>query len=129
MRKSFKMIVFYDNWCPMCQRIKNNIEKLDWLNLVILVDFRGREKEVGISRKKLEREMHAIILHNNNVVSGFDAFVALSLRTPLLSFLWPLLMLLNVGGIGPKLYNMIAKRRNIVPIGHCNNGESCIIKK
>lgn len=128
MKKSFEMIVFYDNWCPMCKNIKKNIDRIDWLNLITMIGFRGREKELGIPPKNLDREMHAIILRSNKIVSGFDAFVSISLRIPLLFFFWPLLMFFNIIGIGSKVYKVIAKRRNIVPTGHCNENK-CSIKK
>lgn len=129
MKKSLEMIVLYDNWCPMCKNIKNKIKKLDWLNLITMVGFRGREEELEIPPKKLEREMHAIILRNNKIVSGFDAFVSISLRIPFLWLLWPLLVFFNIIRVGPKIYTFIANRRNIVPTGHCNKNGSCSIKE
>lgn len=127
MRKRLKMTVLYDNWCPLCIQVKNNIEKLDWFNLIHLKGFRGLEKDLKIPKSDLEEKMH-VILFNNKIVSGYEAFVSISLRIPLLSFFWPLLKFFGLIGIGSKIYNIIAKNRKIIPTGHCNNEDSCDIE-
>ncbi|MFC7394279.1 thiol-disulfide oxidoreductase DCC family protein [Scopulibacillus cellulosilyticus] len=127
--KSLKIIVFYDNWCPMCIGIKGKIEKLDWFHLVDMVGFRDKkiDRELNIPVEDLENRMHAIILRNGSIVSGINAFISISWRIPLSIPFWPLLKVLKCIGLGQIIYDYIAKSRSVVPVGKCNEG-SCNLK-
>ncbi|MDE7553438.1 thiol-disulfide oxidoreductase DCC family protein [Bacillus tropicus] len=119
---NFKMVVFYDGWCPLCNNIKDKIKKIDWLNSIKMVSIRSKEiKEINIPKSALEKEMYAIILKNNRIVSGAEAFLEISARIPLLIPLWPILKFLNVIGLGKKFYNLVARNRSIIPIGKCDD--------
>lgn len=127
-KETFKIIVFYDNWCPMCTEIKKKIEKYDWLHLVEMVGIRNLETiliKTDIPISKLEKSMHAIILRDNSIVSGIHAFTSISWRIPILIPFWPILKFSSIIGLGQKMYEYVAEKRSIVPVGKCDT--SCKI--
>ncbi|UFT99132.1 DUF393 domain-containing protein [Radiobacillus kanasensis] len=126
MRKeSFKISVYYDNWCPLCINVKEKIEKLDWLNLVEMVGIRGNniESKIQVPEDNLLMSMHSRVHRNYRVVSGIDTFVSLSWRLPIFLPIWPLLKLSSILGFGGSIYQYVANKRSIVPLGKCD--ESC----
>lgn len=128
IKTHYKIIVYYDSWCPLCVKVKNNIKRLDVFNNVKMFSIREPNiEDHGIPLHLLEKKMYAKIIKNDKTVSGIYAFLAITSNVPLLLLLWPLLKLSVVIGIGEKIYNFIAKSRVIVPVGHCENN-SCEIK-
>lgn len=126
--KGNNIIVFYDSWCPICKRVKSNIEKLDWLNQVKLISIRSEDiRHLEIPLKELEKSMYCIYSKNNRIVSGIDAIAAIVIRLPLLSPLWPFIKLSSILGLGQKIYGYIARTRRIVPVNNCEDN-SCRIK-
>ncbi|WP_161491010.1 thiol-disulfide oxidoreductase DCC family protein [Anoxybacillus sp. UARK-01] len=124
-----KIIVFYDGWCPLCIKVKNNIKKIDFFNNIEMVNIRepGIER-YGIPLSSLEKHMHAKIIRNNKIVLGIFAFMAIASNVPLLMPLWPLLKLSQMIGLGQRVYDFIAKNRIIIPVGNCERN-SCNINE
>ncbi|HFU7090021.1 TPA: thiol-disulfide oxidoreductase DCC family protein [Bacillus cereus] len=126
--KKNNIIVFYDSWCPICTKVKNNIEKLDWFNQIQLISIRSENiNHIEIPLKELEKSMHCKFSTNNRTVSGIEAIAAIVIRLPLLAPLWPIIKLSSLLGIGQWLYNRIATTRKIIPVNNCE-GSSCKIK-
>ncbi|WP_165364299.1 thiol-disulfide oxidoreductase DCC family protein [Sporolactobacillus sp. THM19-2] len=124
-----KLIILYDNWCPLCVGIKNHLEKLDWLSRLKLIGFRDQEnlKDLAADGKNLAKRLHVISGKTSEIFSGIDAVMAITLRVPLLLPAWPVLYLLNKMGLGSRLYDWIATRRKIIPVGRCKD-ENCRLK-
>lgn len=116
--------VYYDGWCPMCNAIRSRIERLDWLNQVSFRSIRepGVMEELGVSAERLEQRMHVRHSGSGQVEDGIYAVAAIAARVPLFMPLWPFVRLAAAVGLGQPLYDFIASRRAIVPVGHCNNG-------
>ncbi|SDN27531.1 Predicted thiol-disulfide oxidoreductase YuxK, DCC family [Fictibacillus solisalsi] len=128
MAINLKLIVFYDNWCPMCTNIKRRINRLDWCNLIQMEGIRenGIENKITVPLEELEKKMYAVIKSTGKQVSGIDALTAIAIRIPVLFPLWPFLKLSSSLGLGQKIYQYIADNRSIVPINKCDS--SCQIK-
>ncbi|MBP3039293.1 DUF393 domain-containing protein [Bacillaceae bacterium Marseille-Q3522] len=112
------IIVYYDDWCPLCISIKKKIEKLDWFHLVKCCGI--REEDIEIPLSQLVQRLHVKIVKKNKVVSGMSALIAISWRLPLTVPFWPILKLVKAIGIGDYIYNYIARKRKIVPVGKCD---------
>ncbi|TGA96353.1 DUF393 domain-containing protein [Sporolactobacillus shoreae] len=121
--------VYYDGWCPVCRTIKKQVKRLDWLNLIEMVSMREEKNisDINVPIEELEKRMFARSLISNKIYSDIEAFTAMILRIPLLSIFWLPLKILSILGIGRPLYDFFAKRRLIIPVGHCND-EKCLIE-
>ncbi|PEK57865.1 thiol-disulfide oxidoreductase DCC family protein [Bacillus wiedmannii] len=122
-RHNFSIDVYYDSWCPLCINVTNRIKSLDWLGLIELVSIRNEDKlkEINISPDELSKRMHAIKKKNNKVLVGIDAISAMVVRLPLLFPLWIVLKFFTLIGVGHSVYDFIATRRKIVPVGKCKD--------
>lgn len=122
-RHNFSIDVYYDSWCPLCINVTNRIKSLDWLGLIELVSIRNEDKlkEINISPDELSKRMHAIKKKNNKVLVGIDAISAMVVRLPLLFPLWIILKFFTLIGVGHSVYDFIATRRKIVPVGKCKD--------
>ncbi|HFU4589235.1 TPA: thiol-disulfide oxidoreductase DCC family protein [Bacillus thuringiensis] len=124
MIKSQKIIVLYDGYCPMCKNVVTKLKKGDIFNLLMFKSFReysNSKAEIGIPLTTLEKRMHSRKLKEEKYVSGIDSIIQICKRVPIM---WGILIFLYLGkfmGIGQRTYDFIAKRRMIVPVGHCEN--------
>ncbi|MBB3908745.1 MULTISPECIES: thiol-disulfide oxidoreductase DCC family protein [Anoxybacillaceae] len=121
-----KILVLYDSWCPICMRVKENIHKLDWFNLIELKSIR-EENNLNIPITDLEKEMYCINVETGKITKGIDAIASISARLPLMMLFWLPLKLSSYFVFGHKLYNYIAKTRRIIPVNNCD-GDTCNIK-
>jgi predicted DCC family thiol-disulfide oxidoreductase YuxK len=106
--------VYYDTICPICQRSRRTLERLDWRRRLDFRDIHDRatmEREVpGVSYRRALREM-IVVAPSGKVTGGFDAFRTLAWAIPLW---WPLLPLLYVPGVpflGRRIYRWVARNR------------------
>lgn len=122
LKKPHTLRVYYDGWCPMCSSIKLRSEKLDWFKLIEFVSFRElSEDDISIPLSDMEKRMHALNIKTGEIVSGINAITAMSARIPLFMPFWPLCKISGVFRFGEQLYDFIAARRKIVPVGNCND--------
>lgn len=117
-------MVYYDGWCPLCTGIHRRIERLDWLDQITFASMRepGVAESVGIEAARLAERMHARHPRTGRVVDGIEAVAAIVARIPLLWPLWPFIKLSAWTGLGNWLYDAIARRRTIIPVGACEEG-------
>jgi predicted DCC family thiol-disulfide oxidoreductase YuxK len=120
--QAFKVVVFYDGWCPFCIKSVHRLKRMDYFGLIKYVSFRkeGVIKKYNLDLEKLEKRMHSKKL-NGSVKEGIFAFIQISKRLPPL---WPMVPVLYLGqlmGVGQKVYDYIASNRSIVPSGKCDN--------
>ncbi|WP_338473375.1 DUF393 domain-containing protein (plasmid) [Niallia sp. XMNu-256] len=114
-----KLLVLYDSWCPLCIKIKKNIEYLDWFHIIEFQTIRNNDQYLDIPYEQLVKKMHCVELSNKKIHSGIDAVAAICLRIPLLfMFYFPLKFSSSIG-IGEFVYNHIANSRRIVPVNNC----------
>ncbi|PAD20661.1 DCC1-like thiol-disulfide oxidoreductase family protein [Terribacillus saccharophilus] len=114
--------VLYDGWCPMCIKSVTNLKKLDTFNAISFQSFRNPEvlKIYNIDIERLEKRMHSFD-KKRKPKEGIDAFIQIMQRMPLLWLCLPILYTAKFLGFGQRLYDFIASKRNIVPVGQCTD--------
>lgn len=119
-----RLTVYYDGWCPLCQGIRARIERVDWLGKIEFASMRepGVPESLGVDGQRLAERMHARHPRTGRVVEGIEAVAAIAARVPLLWPLWPLFKLSALTGLGNALYDAIARRRTVIPVGVCEDG-------
>lgn len=125
--QSHKMIVFYDGWCPFCIKSVNNLRRMDVFHLIRFTSFRDHEvvKEYALHLSSLEKRMHSQN-QKGEVRDGIGSFIQISKRLPVLWMALPFLVMAEWLGLGQRVYDYIASKRNIVPTGKCE--DECFIE-
>ncbi|WP_206885689.1 thiol-disulfide oxidoreductase DCC family protein [Alicyclobacillus mali (ex Roth et al. 2021)] len=125
--KKFKIIVYFDGYCPICTVSVDTWKKLDWLGLLEFVSFRElRKDEIPIDLSALEARIHSQFLGSHEFTNGIDTIIQICFRVILLVPVGVVLWLLRVIGLGRIAYDYIARRRSIVPVNHCSS-ETCTV--
>lgn len=121
-----RITVFYDGWCPLCTAARHRLARLDWLGRLQFVSIRdpGAAEGAGVSPERLAARLHVYSPGTGRWAEGIWAVAAIAARLPLLWPLWPLLVLAGFTGLGQAVYDFIARRRAIVPVGQCSE-EGC----
>jgi len=124
--KKDQLLIFYDSWYPMCTHVMMVIKKNDRNGRLTFVTFRDPVimEEYDLYSKKVEERLYSICRAEGKHFSGIASVYEIAKRVPAY---WPLLPFLFVSmkvGIGDISYDFIAKRRKIIPVGHCE-GEDC----
>jgi predicted DCC family thiol-disulfide oxidoreductase YuxK len=119
-----RITVYYDGWCPLCRAIRQRLERIDWLKRLALVSVReaGAAESLGVEPQRLAERMHVRDNRTGKVVDGIDAVAAVAAQVPALWPAWPLLLLASRTGLGQPLYDFIARRRTVIPVGGCEDG-------
>jgi predicted DCC family thiol-disulfide oxidoreductase YuxK len=118
-----KLTIFYDNWCPNCNRFVNFINKSDWLKLIKIKQLRNESQLLlykGIDKELAKKQMAS---YTNKWHYGYESLYLTFLRIPIFWLLMPLFFLLKITGTGNYLYNEFAVKRKIIPL-HCDS-ETC----
>ncbi|MRG85323.1 thiol-disulfide oxidoreductase DCC family protein [Salinibacillus xinjiangensis] len=115
------LIVFYDGWCPLCQRAKQNIQKLDRRGQILFYSIREPTvfREYHLDGLHVEERIYSIRKRDGSSFSGIYTIVEIAKRIPRYRVFVPLLSMSIVLGFGQKVYDWIASKREIVPIGQC----------
>jgi antimicrobial peptide system SdpB family protein len=118
--------LFYDGWCPFCQRTVGLIGRLDPLRLIEPRSFRQPDvlERFGLDPARAEARLQARDRRTGRPVEGIDALRLVASRLPPLWPLWPVLWIASLVGLGQPAYDFVAARRLIVPAG-C--GQSCAL--
>lgn len=67
-----KFIVFYDNWCPNCNRFKNFIKKVDSLNLIFFKELRNNIENKTFFKLREDKDLKPIEIDNNQSQDEFS---------------------------------------------------------
>lgn len=110
--------MLYDDRCPLCIRTATLVRALDWGDRLGLGGLEARWPALAVSRKDLDlaqcrREMH-LLLPDDSVRRGFDAFSEIARRVPLLWPAWVLFRVPGVPAVGRRVYRWVAARRTRV---------------
>ncbi|PEE41203.1 thiol-disulfide oxidoreductase DCC family protein [Bacillus pseudomycoides] len=119
------MIVFYDSRCPMCTVVAEHTKKLDKKDTMKFASFRDKDvvEEYQLSTELQEKmEQRLYILKNNKWYDGIGSVYVLAKAVPSYWFVVPFIKLSILLGFGNKVYDYIANRRKLVPVGHCREG-------
>lgn len=124
-----KVVVLYDGWCPICRESIKKLKRFDTFNMVSYKSFRVVEntKDYNVDISLLESRMHAFD-KNKKAKQGIDAFILIIKYMPLLWVTLPFLVIAQKLGFGQKIYDYIANKRKIVPVGQCDSN-SCNLPK
>ncbi|RTH99433.1 hypothetical protein CSW23_08200 [Thermus scotoductus] len=127
-----KLIVFVDSDCPYCSWTGRWIKRMDLLGLFLVTPYRTDMsfRRYNLDLEAVDREMHVVrqLGDKYRIFRGFDAVVAVIKHLPPLWPVLPIAVLLQLSGLGPKLYRWLADHRILVTAGSCQ-GESCPIKR
>jgi len=117
-----ELTVYYDGWCPLCQAIHHRLIRVDWLDRLQFVSMRepGVVDSLGVPAERLAARMHVRYNRTGHLVDGIDAVAAIAAQVPPLWPLWPVIRLSALTGLGGWLYDWVAARRVIIPVGACD---------
>lgn len=110
--------LYIDGYCPHCRAAGQTIERLDQKRgRIDVTSFRHNVayRAHGLDAADLERRMHVVDLHSGRVWSGFEAVRAVVAAIPRLWPARPLLALAAWIGLGDRMYDVLAARRQIIP--------------
>lgn len=116
--------VYYDGWCPICTGAKERLARMDRRGRLAFRSMRepGVAEQTGIPAAALAARMHVRSLKTGRIVGGITAVRWVAAALPALRVAVPLLWLAEKSGLGAPLYDWIAARRPIIPVGHCEDG-------
>jgi predicted DCC family thiol-disulfide oxidoreductase YuxK len=118
-------VVFYDGWCPFCTTAAERTKKADIQSEVTFVSFREAHvvESYAVPPHLLkEMEVRLYAFDGTQWHNGIYALYELAKRVP---YYWPFVLLLKLSiwtKTGQHVYDFIASRRTIVPVGHCADG-------
>lgn len=124
-----RLIVFYDGWCPLCTRVARLWKRLDFLSQLELVSFRepGVARALHVDLQRAERRLICRSQVSNREYEGLDATIQVVLWLPPFWPLLPVLLTARLLGFGQPLYDFIASRRTVLPVGNCSK-DACGIR-
>ncbi|MCC6150822.1 MAG: DUF393 domain-containing protein [Planctomycetes bacterium] len=109
--------VFFDTMCPVCNRAKRQLERLDWLGRLKFEDLHDRrlceQAMPGVTYAQQLRAMY-VLRPDGQYFAGFAALRALMPVLPMFWVLWPIWALAWLPGfshLGHAIYRWIARNR------------------
>jgi predicted DCC family thiol-disulfide oxidoreductase YuxK len=126
--KGQSFLVFYDSWCPLCLKAKTKIEKADKQKKIIWISFRDKDifEKYNLAGKQVEQRIYSMDLHKGKTYSGINTILEIMKRIRKYRIFVPFLYVSIILGFGPMVYDYIAKKRKIVPVGHCENNNCSV---
>lgn len=117
-----ELLVFYDGYCPLCRGSKTAIQKTDWLHKVCFLSFREPNmiENYGLTHQNPEERICSIRLKDGKKFEGIDTILQIAVRVPLYWIFVPFLYSAITLGFGQKVYDYIATRRKVIPVGQCD---------
>ncbi|EEM17200.1 Thioredoxin [Bacillus pseudomycoides DSM 12442] len=109
----------------MCTAVAERTKKLDKKDTMKFASFRDKDvvEEYQLSTELQEKmEQRLYILKNNKWYDGIGSVYVLAKAVPSYWFVVPFIKLSILLGFGNKVYDYIANRRKLVPVGHCREG-------
>ena len=111
-RKKDSVIILYDDFCNLC---KNSMKFLKLLNFNNAFQFLplskslSHIKDYNLEKNEVKETMHGIF--QNNLYTGYNLYIKICRVNPILTTLWPIMIIGKLTYIGPNIYKYIAKRR------------------
>lgn len=111
-----KIIILYDNWCPICRQSIKIVELLDWFNLIDKKQLRNNQDLPKYEILNLELATQQMASYTNTWNYGFISIFYISIRLPVFWIFIPFLFILKISGLGQFLYKELALKRKVIPI-------------
>lgn len=111
------MIIYYDGYCSMCKTSKAVWERIDFGNKLTFQSFRN----LSSYPEAMEKSLH--VIHKNKWFQGYQALIAIARQIPIM---WPVLLFMYPVkwlGLGDKMYQLVARKRKIIPVNQCTDHE------
>ena len=124
--KTAKLNLFFDDRCNLCHRTMRFLAFVDRFNQIQPMPVSKSLPELsaaGISVEDATKDLYSFDPKTGRLCSGYDLYFYLSRRIALLYPLAPLLFGGYLLGIGPSVYQFVARRRRRV-MGVCDIAES-----
>jgi predicted DCC family thiol-disulfide oxidoreductase YuxK len=105
------LTVYFDGWCPLCQKSKRFLEQLDRFDQLTFIDarqVRTFEQPVLLERMHVETEQGVRY-------AGIHGIRLLTKTLPFLRPAYPFVSLSIRVGIGAVIYDRVAKNR-VIPV-------------
>ncbi len=109
-----KVRVYMDGMCPVCQRSRRSLERLDWLKRLRFIDVHDREQcELDLPEVTYAQMLTRMFVKhpNGKYLSGFRAVRSLMPKLPLLWIFMPMVWLPCASWLGGKFYDFVARNR------------------
>lgn len=113
-REPLRLAVLFDDRCNLCDR---TVRTLGFLDVFGQIEFRPIRRNLafaeahGVTLQQGLSDLVGVSLGQGQRYDGYDLYLTLARRMPLL---WPILILLElgrIGGIGRRVYRFVADRR------------------
>jgi predicted DCC family thiol-disulfide oxidoreductase YuxK len=117
-----KLIVFYDGWCPLCQKAKKSIESADKRKRITLLSFREPKvlDQYELDQEEAAKRIFSINELNGKSYYGIHTIIQIAKRIAKFRIAVPFLYISILLGFGQKVYDYIASKRSIIPVGQCD---------
>lgn len=106
--------VFFDGMCPVCNRSRRALQRIDWLGRLEFSDLHDRARAEAdlpsVTYADMLRRMY-VRRPDGRFFGGFHAFRAIARVLPVLWLLLPILWLPGASWIGTRVYDWIARNR------------------
>lgn len=124
MKRDGDLVVFYDGNCSLCTESARYTTRLDWFGRIQFLSFRdvGVFEAYVLAGNDVENRIYSVALQTGRTFSGIHTVLQIFRRIPTYWLLVPFVWLSIHVGLGQSVYDWIAKRRNLIPIGKCSNG-------
>ena len=104
--------LFYDDRCSLCRGSQRWLQRFDWFGRYRWMPLSTNleaAKALGFDEARLSGELCGA--YQGRPVSGYPLYMLIVKINPLLCWAYPLLWLLQAGGLGPSLYRWVAGHR------------------
>jgi predicted DCC family thiol-disulfide oxidoreductase YuxK len=119
------LTIFYDNYCPNCNKFSKLVQKLDWLKLIEIKELRNEIHTKPFPKIDLQLAKQQMASFGSKWHYGYNSLFFIFARLPLFWIFIPILYILKITKFGQLMYSELALKRKIIPI-HCD-AEICDI--
>jgi len=119
------MLIFFDDYCPLCLGSKSFLEKIDFSKKLQFIGI--RQSDTFSNYPMLDKAAaldRMASLQKDEIKYGFDSIYRIVFALPLLWIFIPFFFILKWVNLGHWAYDQIASRRGILPFS-CD--ENCAI--
>lgn len=109
-----RLDVLYDDRCNLCDRTVRFLSRVDAFHALRfrpLTRNADLVETLGLTTDEVLHDLYGYDGQSRRIYRGYDLYAEVSKRVVLLLLLAPVLYLGRIGGIGPQIYGVVAKRR------------------